>query len=326
MVAAPQPPSLKLPQPVTDLTGQRVGNAVELHWTMPKRATDKVLLVGDQRAEVCRHVDGGKCETAASLLLAPQSKASFVDHLSGPLTQGPLRLLTYTVELENHAGQTAGPSNVAATAAGTAPPPIEGLQLRTRADGVVVRWAPSSERTTVRIERKLVEKTAAEKSEAPELQTLEYAGEDKGQALDHDAALDHTYTYTAQRIVAVALRGQTVVVAGAPSESVTINAQDVFPPAVPVGLQAVADAETKAIDLSWQPNTEADLAGYVVYRRDAGSNAAPVRISKDVQPAPTFHDANVQPGQSYAYSVSAVDHDGNESARSAEAEETLPQQ
>jgi hypothetical protein len=31
-------------------------------------------------------------------------------------------------------------------------------------------------------------------------------------------------------------------------------------------------------------------------------------------------------GQRYAYSVSAVDHDGNESARSPEVEEQLPQQ
>ncbi|MGH9587382.1 MAG: hypothetical protein ACRD3F_10550, partial [Acidobacteriaceae bacterium] len=31
MVASPQPPSLKLPQPVADLTAQRVGNQVNLH-------------------------------------------------------------------------------------------------------------------------------------------------------------------------------------------------------------------------------------------------------------------------------------------------------
>ena len=80
-----------------------------------------------------------------------------------------------------------------------------------------------------------------------------------------------------------------------------------------------------AIDLSWQPNTEADLAGYVVYccEGDGGvakwfSPAAPV-----VEPA--FHDPQVQPGHTYRYAVSAVDSGGHESARSAETQETVPQ-
>ena len=42
--------------------------------------------------------------------------------------------------------------------------------------------------------------------------------------------------------------------------------------------------------------------------------------------APSFRDAAVLPGHTYAYSVSALDRDGNESPRSAEVEETLPQQ
>jgi Fibronectin type III domain len=313
MVAAPQPPSLKLPEPVTDLAAQRTGDVVTLHWTMPKRATDKVMLVEDQRAEVCRHLNGGRCDIAANLLLAPQSAADFTDHLSGALASGPLRPLTYTVELENHAGQSAGPSNAAATAAGAAPAQVADLRAQAQADG------------------KLVEKAGAAKSrtppreQAPE-QTLEFTGQDEGTVLDRNAALDHTYTYTVQRIAKLALEGKSVEVASAPSESITIDARDVFPPAVPQGLQTVADAEGRAIDLSWQPDTEADLAGYSVYRREAGSNTPPVRISAQGQTAPSFRDVTAQPGHRYEYSVSAIDHDGNESQRSAEVEESLPQQ
>ena len=149
---------------------------------------------------------------------------------------------------------------------------------------------------------------------------------DKGHVLDADAALDHTYTYVLQRVIKLTLGGKPVEVSSTPSEPVTVNAKDVFPPAVPMGLQAVANEAGHAIDLSWQPNSEADLAGYKVYRQVVGSNLAPVQISEGIEPAATFQDDKPVPGQRYAYSVSAVDHDGNESARSPEVEEQLPQQ
>jgi fibronectin type 3 domain-containing protein len=40
--------------------------------------------------------------------------------------------------------------------------------------------------------------------------------------------------------------------------------------------------------------------------------------------ATSFHDASVIAGHRYAYSVSAVDRSGNESARSPETEESVP--
>src|SRR5262249_37314381 len=51
---APQPPSLNLPDAVTDLAAVRTGNVVTLTWTMPKRNTDKLLLKGSIAVEICR--------------------------------------------------------------------------------------------------------------------------------------------------------------------------------------------------------------------------------------------------------------------------------
>jgi fibronectin type 3 domain-containing protein len=78
-----------------------------------------------------------------------------------------------------------------------------------------------------------------------------------------------------------------------------------------------------AIDLSWQPVMEADMAGFIVYRREGSSEWQ--RISP-VEPVigPAFHDAHVEPGHTYIYAVSAIDKSGHESARSAEAQETVP--
>ena len=47
----PQPPSLNLPEVVKDLTAERVGDVVQLHWTTPDMTTDRL---DDQRRD-----DGG---------------------------------------------------------------------------------------------------------------------------------------------------------------------------------------------------------------------------------------------------------------------------
>ena len=56
-------------------------------------------------------------------------------------------------------------------------------------------------------------------------------------------------------------------------------------------------------------------------RRRAGSASRP----RSRWSGPAFTMRNVQPGHTYDYAVSAIDQDGHESARSAEAEETVPE-
>ena len=92
---------------------------------------------------------------------------------------------------------------------------------------------------------------------------------------------------------------------------------------MPTGLVSAADTAAKAIDLDWTPDVDPGLAGYIVYRRAAGSNAQPQRISPAGKPVTisTWSDTTAVPGQRYAYSVSAIDVSGNESQRSAEVED-----
>jgi fibronectin type 3 domain-containing protein len=99
---------------------------------------------------------------------------------------------------------------------------------------------------------------------------------------------------------------------------------DVFPPAVPSGLQAVASGvgQSPFIDLIWAPDTDADLAGYNIYRYEEGGTAA--KINAELVSTPAYRDAAVASGKRYFYTVSAVDQRGNESARSEEATETMP--
>lgn len=163
--------------------------------------------------------------------------------------------------------------------------------------------------------------------------------QDPGAALDTTAQFDRTYRYIVSRIVTVKSGNLVLRAASTPSAPVTIFTRDVFPPAVPSGLVAIPVSATlnggmPEVDLSWAANTEQDFAGYRVYRREEGSAGGPAvgpetRIAPEnsAEPlaAPAFQDRHVTPRHTYAYSVSAVDADGNESARSPEVKVTVPQ-
>jgi fibronectin type 3 domain-containing protein len=128
-------------------------------------------------------------------------------------------------------------------------------------------------------------------------------------------------------VARVTLEGKTLELAGELSAPVRVEALDIFPPETPTSLAAVATAgengATPTIDLSWQPVTDADLAGYAVYRREGEAVWQRISPPQPLTP-PAFHDTQVQPGHSYRYAVSAVDQGGHESVRSAEAVETVP--
>ena len=103
-----------------------------------------------------------------------------------------------------------------------------------------------------------------------------------------------------------------------PSPSTCVTLTDTFPPAAPVGLTIVA-AEG-AVNLIWDPNHEADLAGYLVLRAIAPDTNL-VRLTPTPVVETTFKDA-VPAGARVTYAVEAVDKAGNVSPMSAPVEET----
>jgi hypothetical protein len=98
-----------------------------------------------------------------------------------------------------------------------------------------------------------------------------------------------------------------------------VTPADVFPPAAPKALASVAGAG--GINLIWDANTEADLAGYLVLRAEPPGDtlqpltAQPIRDTR-------YIDATARPGVLYVYVVVAVDQAGNRSANSNKVTET----
>jgi len=334
---APQPPSLNLPDAVGDLSAVRAGGQVRLTWTMPKRNTDRTTIKEDVPVGICRREgESSVCEPAGhDQMIAPGAAGSFTETLPPALANGSPRPLSYFVELRNRKGRSAGLSNAAVVLAGSPPAQVEGLNAEVRKLGVLLTWSASEDNSSIRLERRLL--TPAPKTEhgplAPvpeaEVQNLLVESPDgKGRAIDKAVRFGERYEYRAQRVALVEVNGKKLELDGAFSAPIDVEVKDVFPPAVPTGLVAVATAGENgggpSIDLSWQTNTESDVAGYIVFRREDGGEWQRMAAETIVEPA--FHDVQVKGGHTYQYAVSALDKGGHESARSAAAQETVPQQ
>ena len=141
---------------------------------------------------------------------------------------------------------------------------------------------------------------------------------------DSSIEWQRTYEYRVETVTVVRVSGREEQIEGDDSPEVKVFADDVFPPAVPSGLQAVfsGPGQRPFVDLIWAPVPDIDLDGYNVYRREENSQAAKLNTAPIKTPA--HRDTDVTSGKHYFYSVSAVDVRGNESARSEEAEENVP--
>lgn len=335
---APQPPSLELPRTVQDLKATRQGDRVTLTWTTPRETTDRTHLRHLGVTRVCRVVDRvavADCvETVGTL--PPEhtplaAAASFTDTLPKQLQDAhPLGFSSYSVEVENARGRSAGLSNqVIVRLAPTLPPPSR-ISAHVTAEGVGILASgeqgptPAGSRFSYHLYRRA--RGARQEFDLGEPSLYHVSGRTYSLVfLDRSAEWEKTYLYKIAAVTVEPVQGKDERIEGDDSSEIEVFVHDVFPPATPTGLQAVSSGTPQQpfIDLSWAPNTESDLAGYNVYRHEEG--AEPVKINSELVKAPTYRDPAVAAGHRYSYSVTAVDVRGNESGKSAEASEPVPQ-
>lgn len=88
------------------------------------------------------------------------------------------------------------------------------------------------------------------------------------------------------------------------------------PPSSPAGVTAIAESST-SVNISWQANSESDLAGYKIYR----NNVEIANVDKTVT---TYNDATVAPGITYTYEITAYNTSNRESLKSSPVTVTTP--
>jgi hypothetical protein len=308
---------------------------VTLTWTTPRETTDHRQIKHLDQTRICRAVDvmaPVKCVETVSVLPAAQTplagSLSFTDVLPKQLQETHASgFADYAVEVENTYGRSAGLSNhVTVPLAPTLPPPSK-LSAQVTADGVLIsalgEQGPIP--TGLTYEYRLYRRNQGARQQT-DLGPITFSAEyGRPVFLDRTAEWEKTYLYKIASVTTAHLQGREESIEGEDSPEIEVFVHDIFPPAVPIGLQAVSagTAQQPFIDLSWTPNTESDLAGYNVYRHEEGERE--VKINRETVKVPAFRDTAVALGHRYFYSITAVDARGNESGKSSETSELVAQ-
>jgi hypothetical protein len=111
----------------------------------------------------------------------------------------------------------------------------------------------------------------------------------------------------------------TATIEGDPSDPICVTPKDTFPPVPPKGLAAVSGSGV--VNLIWDPNTEGDLAGYVILRGEAPGDTLQPLTPQPIRET-RYNDRAVRPGVAYVYAIVAVDRAGNRSGASNKVQET----
>jgi hypothetical protein len=338
-IGPPQPPSLRLPLPPSDLRASRKGDHVTLKWTLPNRTTDRETVRSLGPTRICRGVDKLKdCGTPVGqtppLIKLPVTNSpqrlegSFVDALpASVMSDSPDAFATYAVEVLNQNGHGAGLSNQVRVPLAHTPPPPVNFEAKLTRDGVVLSWSASASTTPQRGVHYVyrVYRYGVGNNERILVGELPFGNEHGYLLTDSNIEWEKTYEYRAQTVTLIDVPGKPQIeVEGDDTPALRVFADDVFPPAVPTSLQAVfsGPGQKAFIDLVWAPVTDADLAGYNVYRSEDGGPFA--KINSELVRAPAYRDSGVQAGKHYTYAVTSVDVRGNESTRSEPASESVP--
>jgi len=333
----PRKPSMNLPVPPSDLTAIRKSDKVYLSWTVPSRTADHLIIKHLGPTRVCRSLNAALSECATPVgevpttealpvrsknkrPVPPNRTAEFIDTVS---SQGPGDHFTYAVEALSRRGRSPGLSNqVEVSAAPTLAAP-SGLKVRTTADGIFLTWVETTPPDVPRLSFKyrIYRREGSDSHDTSVGETPL----NTPRLLDNTIEWKKVYSYRVNVVTVASSPGiSSTEIEGDDSPAVQVFTHDVFPPSVPSNLQAVFSGvgQQPFVDLVWTPDSEADLAGYNIYRHE--ENAPPQKINSEPVKTPAFRDSNVVTGKTYYYSVSAADIRGNESARSSEASEAVP--
>jgi hypothetical protein len=341
----PVPPSPPIPQPIADLAATQLGDGVLLSFTLPGKSTRDEKLTSAPTVEILRgslRPDGlpdirslHVVDTVPGSVIASYVQAGrvqFLEHYAAEEVHGrPGETAVFCVRTRVSERKESANSNTVVLSLYPVPSLIDSLQAHVTEKSIDLSWTAPTQTSggetlpgtisffVYRGELDPASQAAAEKDlhaavwKAP---LLQIASPTAPEYQDTGFDWDKTYVYVVR---------SGVTVNGAPLQSgdsrpVILTPKDIFPPAAPEDLVSAvlagAQAGTSVVDLSWAINLETDLAGYRVYRSERENERGQL-LTPNLLPSPAYRDSDITPGGRYWYTVTAVDHAGNESAASA---------
>ena len=339
--AAPGDPSPRhpvIPAAITDLGARQSGSSVVLSFSIPRQSTDRESLAEAPTIEIYRVPlsPGTALDKKVPWRLVYSIPAEQVDsYLNGERVEfrDPLApddftpavgsSLAYMVRTRAVKTRASGDSNIFTSRIYPPPGTPRDLRASVTESAIALSWSEplaggaAAQTSGYRVYRSEVESgevfAPQDVSQAKLKSPLTVQGSTTAPEFsDTHFEFGHSYLYTV-RIIA---QYGPDTIESADSAPALVTARDTFPPATPVGLEASIIPGTPEapahVELSWAISSEADLAGYNVYRSDR-EDAPGGRINSELLPSPTFRDTSVVSGRRYFYRVSAVDNAGNES-------------
>jgi len=297
----PLPPSLGIPQRITDVSVKQHSDKLVVRFTAPAATTDGVLIRRLERVEM----RVGAAEDARRDAEGWTERARSADNTvtaPGPATvEVPAREwagweVIVAVRAWGRKGRPSEWSNLVAFRVVASLEQPSRLKAEATAAGVRLAW-DGPRGAAFRIFRDKAELGVAEKAEY----------------VDATARYGQSYRYTVQTV----LKTGDSVAESEISEGVSITPEDRFAPAAPAGLVAVAGV--RSVALNWERNREPDLKGYYLCRSVEGG---PFERVGGLLEVPAASDREIEAGRRYRYAVTAVDQKDNESARSEAVEIT----
>jgi hypothetical protein len=301
------PPLANIPSNPTDLAVVQRGATLFAHFKVPDLTTEQMPIKGDLELDLRVGIPPNPWNVDA---WAATAKKISPQTLKDDVAQYQLPSLAWTGQEITVAARAIGANGKASNWSNIVTLPVVAPLVKPTdfaaaptANGVRLTWRGAGQH--FRILRRAQGST----------EYVELATSTTDEYLDSTAEFSKKYSYLVQ---AYADLGAHREAQSDLSGEQTLTPEDRFPPAAPANLRATASANS--VELSWDANTEPDLAGYVVYRSVNGGSFAKIASVNEI---PAYSDKPVEAGKTYRYVVTAIDRSGNESVRSAVAEASL---
>lgn len=340
----PTPPSPPVPVAVADLSGQQIGDAVQLTFTLPAKTIAGERLADTPAIEILRGAvknDGAPdaksfrtVETIPGALVGEYRAADKVQVVNR-ITPDELRAysgaaVAYRARTRASRKRASADSNTVIVHLHPVAERITSIHASVTESAIELSWSAPTRTSSgdplppiaeYRVYRGEIDPASTDAS-GNDLSKAKWkspatllASSDTASYRDTAFDFGKTYVY----IVRTAISEDGSAVESGDSVPEIVSPRDVFPPAVPQGLVAAvivgSTTNQPEVELSWSINAEPDLAGYHVYRSEQQDTPGQL-VTPELLLSPAYRDTSVQPGHRYWYSVTAVDRSGNESARS----------